>query len=92
MKFSLKIFFSTAILIASLTVIASANKKGGDLRYAHLQKAKSLDANVWTATNAAHIMRQIYDPLVWQPEPGKFIPGLATEWKIEKMVQNLLSN
>ena len=84
MKFSLKIFFSTAILIASLTVIASANKKGGDLRYAHLQKAKSLDANVWTATNAAHIMRQIYDPLVWQPEPGKFVPGLATEWKIEK--------
>ncbi len=84
MKFSLKIFFSTAILIASLAVIASANKKGGDLRYAHLQKAKSLDANVWTATNAAHIMRQIYDPLVWQPEPGKFIPGLATEWKIEK--------
>jgi peptide/nickel transport system substrate-binding protein len=27
-------------------------------------------------------MRQIYDPLVWQPEGGKFVPGLAEKWEI----------
>ena len=55
--------------------------RGGDLVFSHQQRATSLDANVWTATNAARIMRQIYDPLVWQPEGGVFVPGLATRWE-----------
>lgn len=57
-------------------------KRGGNLVFAHVQLPSSLDANVWTATNAARIMRQIYDPLVWQPEGGKFVPGLADKWEI----------
>jgi peptide/nickel transport system substrate-binding protein len=27
-------------------------------------------------------MRQIFDPLVWSPQPGEYIPGLATSWTI----------
>ena len=82
-KLLYKIGISIIVLFLSIGVSYSA-KKGGHLKYAHLQKAKSLDANVWTATNAAHIMRQIYDPLVWQPKAGKFEPGLATKWEINK--------
>ncbi len=55
---------------------------GGNLVFGHMQLASSLDANVWTAGNAARIMGQIYDPLVWQPEGGKFVPGLAEKWEI----------
>lgn len=50
--------------------------------FVHQQRTASLDANVWTATNAARIMRQIYDPLVWQPQGGVFVPGLATRWEV----------
>ncbi len=58
--------------------------KGGDIVFAHQQKHETVDANVWTGTNTARIMRQIYDPLVWQPEPGEFVPGLAEEWEISE--------
>jgi peptide/nickel transport system substrate-binding protein len=67
---------------AAAASAGGAAKKGGNLLFVHQQKATSLDANVWTATNAARIMRQIYDPLVWQPEGGKFVPGLAEKWEI----------
>lgn len=57
-------------------------RAGGEVVYIHQQIPASLDANVWTGTNAARIMRQIYDPLVWQPEGGEFVPGLATDWEV----------
>ena len=74
-------------LVAGLALVTSVHaqaepQRGGDLVFVHQQRATSLDANVWTATNAARIMRQIYDPLVWQPEGGVFVPGLATRWEI----------
>jgi peptide/nickel transport system substrate-binding protein len=56
--------------------------RGGNLLFVHQQIPTSMDANVWTATNAARIMRQIYDPLIWQPEGGKFAPGLAEKWEL----------
>jgi peptide/nickel transport system substrate-binding protein len=55
---------------------------GGDLLFVHQQIPASMDANVWTGTNVARIMRQIYDPLVWQPEGGVFVPGLAESWEV----------
>jgi peptide/nickel transport system substrate-binding protein len=76
--FTLFLLFSTLCLTLSQDEPVS----GGNLVYVHQQLATSLDANVWTATNAARIMRQIYDPLVWQPEGGVFVPGLAREWEI----------
>ncbi len=59
-------------------------EKGGELVFGHQQKHETIDANVWTGTNTARIMRQIYDPLVWQPEPGNFVPGLATSWEVSE--------
>jgi len=56
--------------------------QGGNLYFISRQVPSSLDANVWTATAAAVIMRQLYDPLVWQPEGGQFVPGLAESWEI----------
>jgi peptide/nickel transport system substrate-binding protein len=56
--------------------------RGGNVLFVHQQIPSSMDANVWTATNAARIMRQIYDPLIWQPEGGKFAPGLAEKWDL----------
>ncbi|MFO7941515.1 MAG: ABC transporter substrate-binding protein [Bacillota bacterium] len=58
--------------------------RGGNVVFSHQQKHETVDANVWTGTNTARIMRQIYDPLVWQPEPGEFVPGLAEEWEISE--------
>ena len=76
------------LLVLALTItpaLAQAEPRtGGDLTFVHQQIATSLDANVWTATNAARIMRQIYDPLVWQPEGGVFVPGLATQWEVSE--------
>jgi peptide/nickel transport system substrate-binding protein len=57
---------------------------GGDLLFVHQQIPSSMDANVWTGTNVARIMRQIYDPLVWQPEGGVFVPGLAEAWEVSE--------
>ena len=28
------------------------------------------------------LLNSFLDPLVWQPEPGKFVPGLATSWQV----------
>ena len=57
-------------------------KAGGNLRIALAAKPTSLDPNVWTGTSDAFIMRQIFDPLIWQPEPGKLVPGLAESWEV----------
>jgi peptide/nickel transport system substrate-binding protein len=57
---------------------------GGNLVFVNLQLATSLDANIWTASRAARIMRNIYDPLVWQPEGGVFVPGLAEAWEVSE--------
>ncbi len=57
---------------------------GGNLVFVNLQLATSLDANIWTASRAARIMRNIYDPLVWQPEGGVFVPGLAESWEVSE--------
>jgi peptide/nickel transport system substrate-binding protein len=60
----------------------AAPVQGGDLLFVHQQIPASMDANVWTGTNVARIMRQIYDPLIWQPEGGVFVPGLAESWEV----------
>lgn len=73
---------AACLLLATVATAQDDPKHGGDLVFVHQQVATSLDANVWTATNAARIMRQIFDPLVWQPEGGVFVPGLATRWEV----------
>ena len=41
-----------------------------------------LDPNVTTFSRVGNMTLHMTDPLVWQKEPGVFVPGLATEWKV----------
>jgi peptide/nickel transport system substrate-binding protein len=41
-----------------------------------------IDPNATTFSRVGKIGMHIADPLVWQPQPGTFEPGLATEWSI----------
>jgi peptide/nickel transport system substrate-binding protein len=68
--------------LASARRLQDTPVQGGNLLFVHQQIPASMDANVWTGTNVARIMRQIYDPLVWQPEGGVFVPGLAESWEV----------
>ena len=35
-----------------------------------------------TRTPSRRLLNSFLDPLVWQPEAGKFFPGLATSWQV----------
>ena len=41
-----------------------------------------LDPSVTTFSRVGNITMHMTDPLVWQKEPGVFVPGLATEWTV----------
>jgi peptide/nickel transport system substrate-binding protein len=43
-----------------------------------------LDPNVTTFSRVGNMTLQMTDPLVWQKEPGVFVPGLATEWSVNE--------
>jgi len=43
-----------------------------------------LDPNITTFTRVGRITFPMTDPLIWQVEVGKFVPGLATEWSINE--------
>jgi peptide/nickel transport system substrate-binding protein len=73
---------TVALAVAMTGVLAAEPVRGGNLSFVHLQRLDSLDPNINSATNAAHLMGQLYDPLVWQAEPGVFQPGLAERWEI----------
>jgi len=55
--------------------------KGGTLTVGIYQEPPNLDPHVSGSSTAGRVMRHIFDPLVYQPEPGKFEPGLATSWE-----------
>jgi peptide/nickel transport system substrate-binding protein len=63
---------------------AAAPAPGGTLSWAFIQKPTSLDPSVWTGRSDNDIMRQIYDSLVYLPEPGVFEPWLAESWEISE--------
>jgi len=41
----------------------------------------NLDASVTNSRYDGHFISNIYDPLIWQLEPGEYRPGLATDWE-----------
>jgi peptide/nickel transport system substrate-binding protein len=43
-----------------------------------------LDPNVTTFSRVGNITMHMTDPLVWQSDPGVFVPGLATEWEVNE--------
>ena len=43
-----------------------------------------LDPNVTTFSRVGNMTIHMTDPLVWQKEPGVYVPGLATEWEVNE--------
>lgn len=65
-----------------VVVTATPEPKGGIGVWGFISKPTSLDPNVWTGRSDNDIMRQIYDSLVYSPEPGVYEPWLAKDWTI----------
>ena len=75
----------SASVPASLSASPAASpaaKVGGELTYALTNKFDTLDPNITTATDVGRVTRHLFDPLVWQPKPSEFIPGLTAKWEI----------
>jgi len=58
-----------------LTDYASCNYLGFDLD-------DTMDPQVTNFDSTIRVTLNICEPLVWEPEPGKFVPGLADSWEI----------
>src|SRR5215212_2729453 len=56
--------------------------KGGAITFAYIEKPVSLDATIWSGDSDNQISRQIFDSLVYSPEPGVSVPWLAESWEI----------
>jgi peptide/nickel transport system substrate-binding protein len=67
-----------------LTARPSAGQavRGGTLVHAFRDPINSLDPPVPNSDSLGRLLNSFLDPLVWQPEPGKFVPGLATAWQV----------
>ncbi len=83
-RMSLALMTAAAALSIALPTVAEAQAptQGGRLVWAYLQRPQSLDPNIWSGGSDTVIMRQMFDPLVWSPRPGEYVPGLATAWTI----------
>ncbi len=57
-------------------------EQGGDLIYALVSRFDTLDPTVTTFSDVIRTAHHLFDPLVWQPEPGEFIAGLAMSWEV----------
>jgi peptide/nickel transport system substrate-binding protein len=56
--------------------------RGGTLVHAFRDPLNTLDPPVPNSDAQSRLLNSILDPLVWQPEAGKFFPGLATSWQV----------
>ena len=56
--------------------------KGGELVLGFRTELPTLDPPVPNSDPQSRLLNSIFDPLVWQPEAGKFYPGLATSWEV----------
>jgi peptide/nickel transport system substrate-binding protein len=61
---------------------ASQPAKGGTLVHAFRDPINTLDPPVPNSDSLGRLLNSFLDPLVWQPESGKFFPGLATAWQV----------
>jgi len=73
---------SVAANVSASSPPSPGAKAGGEITYALTNKFDTLDPNVTTATDVGRVTRHLFDPLVWQPKPSEFIPGLAAKWEI----------
>jgi peptide/nickel transport system substrate-binding protein len=57
-------------------------KSGGELVYALATRFDTLDPNITTFSVVGRMGFQLFDQLVREPAPGKFVPSLAQRWDV----------
>src|SRR5262245_1918130 len=68
---------------ASATTAPAAAAGGNTLTYAlGFDLDDTMDPQVTNFDSTIRVTLNICEPLVWEPEPGKFVPGLADSWEI----------
>ena len=68
---------------APTTAPAAAAAGGGTLVYGlSFDVDDTLDPQVTNFDSTIRITLNVCEPLVWEPDPGKFVPGLADSWEI----------
>ncbi len=74
---------STAASVAPSQAASAASAADDSvLTYGMAGTFDKLDPNATTFSRVGRIALHVVDPLVWQPEAGKFEPGLASEWSV----------
>ncbi len=64
-------------------VAPAAAGTGGSLAYGlSFDVDDTLDPQVTNFDSTIRITLNVCEPLVWEPEPGKFVPGLADSWEV----------
>jgi peptide/nickel transport system substrate-binding protein len=65
------------------TAAPAAAGSGNTLTYAlGFDLDDTMDPQVTNFDSTIRVTLNICEPLVWEPEPGKFVPGLAESWQI----------
>jgi len=68
---------------AATAAPAAAAGSGNTLTYAlGFDLDDTMDPQVTNFDSTIRVTLNICEPLVWEPEPGKFVPGLAESWDI----------
>ena len=68
---------------APTTAPAAATAGGGTLVYGlGFDVDDTLDPQVTNFDSTIRITLNVCEPLVWEPDPGKFVPGLADAWEV----------
>src|SRR5438445_3710716 len=71
-----------AVVPGPTAVSQAVAKPGGNLRFGSSATPTMLDPGIHSSAPTGPISDQLYDPLIWQPEPNKFVPGLAESWEV----------
>lgn len=72
--------FVLTFLVLFIATAASAQT----MVYGMAGNFDQVDPNITTFTRIPRISLHVVEPLIWQPEPGEFEPGLATEWSVNE--------
>jgi len=68
---------------ATAPALGAAASSGGTLIYGLSGDLDdTLDPQVTNYDTTIRVTLNVCEPLVWEPEPGKFVPGLAESWDI----------
>ncbi|MDQ6670487.1 MAG: ABC transporter substrate-binding protein [Chloroflexota bacterium] len=74
---------SVGVATSAATPAAAAVGSGSSLVYGlSFDVDDTLDPQVTNFDSTIRITLNVCEPLVWEPEPGKFLPGLADSWEI----------